>query len=64
MNIFDRVRLSGGARLNSITALHWHHHPEIGVGFVLSGNLRWKKSDRRARVGEALAETVQTTSIR
>ena len=47
------------------TALHWHHHPMISVGYVLSGQLTVEKRDtgerKILRAGEALAETVQTT---
>jgi quercetin dioxygenase-like cupin family protein len=47
------------------TALHWHHHPVISVGYVLSGELTLEKkaTGERAIVhaGQALAETVQTT---
>ena len=28
------------------TALHWHHHPVISVGYVLSGNLTLEKKKR------------------
>src|SRR5437016_4617753 len=47
------------------TALHWHRHPMISVGYVLSGHLTLEKKDTRERkifhAGEALAETLQTT---
>jgi quercetin dioxygenase-like cupin family protein len=47
------------------TALHWHHHPVISVGYVLSGELTLEKKDTGERTivhaGQALAETVQTT---
>jgi quercetin dioxygenase-like cupin family protein len=47
------------------TALHWHHHPVISVGYVLSGDLTLEKRATGERMivhaGQALAETVQTT---
>ena len=47
------------------TALHWHHHPVISVGYVLSGHLTIEKGDTGertiVRAGQAVAETVQTT---
>jgi quercetin dioxygenase-like cupin family protein len=47
------------------TALHWHHHPVISVGYVLSGHLTIEKRDTGERMivhaGQAVAETVQTT---
>jgi quercetin dioxygenase-like cupin family protein len=47
------------------TALHWHHHPVISAGYVLSGSLTVEKKDTGERTtlhaGQALAETVQTT---
>jgi len=47
------------------TALHWHHHPVISVGYVLSGELTLAKKETGERTivhaGQALAETVQTT---
>ena len=47
------------------TALHWHHHPIISVGYVLSGHLTLEKRDTGERTilqaGQAVAETVQTT---
>jgi quercetin dioxygenase-like cupin family protein len=47
------------------TALHWHHHPVISVGYVLSGELTLEKKETGERTivhaGQALAETVQTT---
>ena len=47
------------------TALHWHHHPVISVGYVLSGALTLEKKETGERTivpaGQALAETVQTT---
>ena len=46
------------------TALHWHHHPVISVGYVLSGHLTIEKRDTGERTivqaGETVAETVQT----
>jgi len=47
------------------TALHWHRHPIISVGYVLSGHLTLEKKDTGERTvlqaGEAVAETVQAT---
>jgi len=47
------------------TALHWHHHPVISVGYVLSGHLTIEKRDSGERMivhaGQTVAETVQTT---
>jgi quercetin dioxygenase-like cupin family protein len=47
------------------TTLHWHHHPVISVGYVLSGELTLEKKATGERTilhsGEALGETVQTT---
>ena len=47
------------------TALHWHRHPIISVGYVLSGHLTIEKKDSGERTilhaGQAVAETVQTT---
>jgi len=47
------------------TALHWHHHPVISVGYVLSGELTLQKKQTGERTivhaGQALAEIVQTT---
>jgi quercetin dioxygenase-like cupin family protein len=47
------------------TALHWHHHPVMSVGYVLSGTLMIEKRDSGERIvvhaGQTLAETVQTT---
>ena len=47
------------------TALHWHHHPVISVGYVLSGHLTIEERDTGKRTtvheGQTLAETVQTT---
>jgi quercetin dioxygenase-like cupin family protein len=47
------------------TKLHWHRHPMISVGYILSGQLTLEKKDTGERkilhAGEALAETVQTT---
>jgi len=47
------------------TALHWHHHPVISVGYVLSGELTLEKKETGehtiVHAGQALAETVQTT---
>jgi quercetin dioxygenase-like cupin family protein len=47
------------------TTLHWHRHPMISVGYVISGELTLEKKETGERkvvhAGEALAETVQTT---
>jgi quercetin dioxygenase-like cupin family protein len=47
------------------TALHWHRHPVISVGYVLSGELTLEKKATGERTivhaGQALAETIQTT---
>jgi quercetin dioxygenase-like cupin family protein len=47
------------------TALHWHHHPVISVGYVLAGELTLEKKGTGERTivhaGQALAETIQTT---
>ena len=47
------------------TALHWHHHPVISVGYVLSGHPTIEKRDTGertiVRASQAVAETVQTT---
>ena len=47
------------------TALHWHHHPVISVGYVLAGNLTIEKRDTGEsailHAGQTLAETVQAT---
>jgi quercetin dioxygenase-like cupin family protein len=47
------------------TALHWHDHPVISVGYVLSGHLTIEKRDTGERTivhaGQTVAETVQTT---
>jgi quercetin dioxygenase-like cupin family protein len=47
------------------TALHWHHHPVISVGYVLSGHLTIEKRDTGERItvhaGQTVTETVQTT---
>lgn len=47
------------------TALHWHYHPVISVGYVLSGDLTIEKRDTGERMilhaGQTLAETVQAT---
>ena len=46
------------------TALHWHRHPVISVGYVLFGELTLEKRETGERTivhaGQALAETVQT----
>jgi quercetin dioxygenase-like cupin family protein len=47
------------------TSLHWHRHPVISVGYVLSGELTLEKKatgeQTIVHAGQALAETVQTT---
>ena len=47
------------------TALHWHRHPVISVGYLLSGHLTLEKLDTGERTvlsaGQAGAETVQRT---
>lgn len=47
------------------TALHWHHHPVMSVGYVLTGELTLEKKETGERTivhaGEGIAETVQTT---
>jgi quercetin dioxygenase-like cupin family protein len=47
------------------TALQWHRHPVISVGYVLSGELTLEKRATGERTivhaGQTLAETVQTT---
>jgi quercetin dioxygenase-like cupin family protein len=47
------------------TALHWHRHPFISVGYLLSGHLTLEKLDTGERTvlraGQAGAETVQRT---
>jgi quercetin dioxygenase-like cupin family protein len=52
-------------RIPPNTALRWHHHPVISVGYVLSGDLTVEKKGTGERMvvhpGQALAETVQTT---
>ena len=49
----------------SNAVLHWHHHPVIGFGYVLSGNLTIENRNTGERTilhaGQAVAETVQTT---
>jgi quercetin dioxygenase-like cupin family protein len=44
---------------------HWHRHPVISVGYVLSGELTLEKRETGEHTiehpGQALAETVQTT---
>ena len=52
-------------RIPPNTALHWHRHPVISVGYVLSGHLTIEKPDTGERTivhaGQTVAETVQTT---
>jgi quercetin dioxygenase-like cupin family protein len=47
------------------TALLWHRHPVISVGYVLSGEVMLEKRETGERTvvlaGQAIAETVQTT---
>jgi quercetin dioxygenase-like cupin family protein len=47
------------------TALHWHYHPVISVGYVVSGELTVEKRETgeraRVRAGQALPETIGTT---
>jgi quercetin dioxygenase-like cupin family protein len=47
------------------TALDWHRHPVISVGYVLAGKLTIEKRDTGERTvlhaGQTLAETVQAT---
>jgi quercetin dioxygenase-like cupin family protein len=47
------------------TALLWHRHPVISVGYVLSGEVTLEKRETGERTvvhaGQAIAETVQTT---
>jgi quercetin dioxygenase-like cupin family protein len=46
------------------SALHWHYHPVISVGYVLSGELTVEKratgERTTVRAGQALPETVGT----
>jgi quercetin dioxygenase-like cupin family protein len=46
------------------TALHWHHHPVISVGYVVTGHLTIEKRETGehtiVHAGETVAETVQT----
>ena len=46
------------------TALHWHYHPVISAGYVISGELTVEKQGTNEhitiRAGEALCETVGT----
>lgn len=46
------------------TALHWHYHPVISAGYVVSGELTVEKqgTDEKVtiRAGQALTETVDT----
>ena len=47
------------------TALDWHRHPVISVGYVLAGKLTIEKRDTGERMilhaGQTLAETIQAT---
>jgi quercetin dioxygenase-like cupin family protein len=47
------------------TSLHWHYHPVISVGYVVSGQLTVEKRETgehiTVRTGEVLPETVGTT---
>jgi hypothetical protein len=53
-----------GMTIPSNRALHWHQHPVISVGYVLSGHLTIEKRDTGERtivhVGQTVAEIVQT----
>jgi quercetin dioxygenase-like cupin family protein len=46
------------------TSLHWHSHPVISVGYIISGELTVEKRDTKERItvhaGEVLPETVGT----
>jgi quercetin dioxygenase-like cupin family protein len=46
------------------TALHWHYHPVISAGYVVSGELTVEKQGTAERItvraGQALCETVGT----
>ena len=46
------------------TALHWHYHPVISAGYVISGELTVEKQGTNEKVtiraGQALTETVDT----
>ena len=46
------------------TALHWHYHPVISAGYVISGELTVEKQGTNehitVRAGQALCETVGT----
>jgi quercetin dioxygenase-like cupin family protein len=46
------------------TALHWHYHPVISAGYVISGELTVEKQGTNEhitiRAGQALCETVGT----
>jgi len=46
------------------TALHWHYHPVISAGYVISGELTVEKRGTNEKVtiraGQALTETVDT----
>ena len=46
------------------TALHWHYHPVISAGYVVSGELTVEKQGTgekiTVRAGQALCETVST----
>jgi quercetin dioxygenase-like cupin family protein len=46
------------------TALHWHYHPVISAGYVVSGELTVEKQGTNEHVtvhaGQALTETVST----
>jgi quercetin dioxygenase-like cupin family protein len=47
------------------TALHWHYHPVISAGYILSGELTVEKQGTNEHItvhaGQALTETVRTT---
>jgi quercetin dioxygenase-like cupin family protein len=52
-------------KIPSHTALHWHYHPVISVGYVVSGELTVEQQETgertTIRAGQALPETVGTT---
>lgn len=54
-----------GIKVPPHTALHWHYHPVISVGYVVSGELTVEKRETgehtTVHAGQALPETVGTT---
>ena len=52
-------------RIPPNTTLRWHHHLDISVGYVLSGELTVEKITTGERLvlhaGQAVAENIQTT---